>query len=452
MGVLSKSKVECGLQLWLVCESLKRSNGETMNISKWPPRILVILCLLIPWAVGAEQPAAGKPTIEVLHFWHSPGEQNSLKIIKDSIVKEGGAWHESIFSSMDEERREAVSRIASGFPPTSLQWHAGPELQLLADLDIIRDLSQIATEQQWHKLLSPIVLESVSINGQPFAVPTNIHGDNWAWYNAQIYRLLNLDYPQNWDEFLTQAQTIKDAGYWPLVVGTEPWHSRMLFNAVLIGIGGNKEYLQLEKGDAEAAKSKTVLDAFVMMSKLREYAIPFDSSKMIYSHDAARHVMDGKAAVLIMGDWIKSEFIIAGKEFQKDFHCDLAPGNASTMLVVVDAFVFPKSNNDEELVASNMLIDHMLRPEVQRKFSKRKGAIPARLDINMDGFDQCAQLAMKMLSSPESQLPAPPLIAKDVVFIAMDTIIDEFWNNKEMTPQKAVTALYRDLAAIKDMK
>ncbi|MEZ5592930.1 MAG: ABC transporter substrate-binding protein, partial [Gammaproteobacteria bacterium] len=269
------------------------------------------------------------------------------------------------------------------------------------------------------------------------------HGENWAWYNRAIYRQLNLAYPRNWNEFLLQAPRIKAAGYLPLAIGASGWQLRILFTDILIGIGGRKTYLQLISGNRAGLNPAMLLQTMQILGALRQYSPP-DGSELRWD-EATRLVINDQAAVQFMGDWAKSEFLAAGKIVGQDFDCQLAPGNGLAYVTVIDAFAFAKTTDLRQQAAQRLIAEHILSPEIQHAFSLVKGSIPVNKNVDMDGFDHCAQIGIKIIRDDNAVVPAPSLVAAHVQSGALGANLTEFWRDSMMSPEQAVQQLVTDL-------
>src|SRR6185295_19098840 len=92
---------------------------------------------------------------------------------------------------------------------------------------------------------------------------------------------------------------------------------------------------------------------------------------------AVKLVIDGKAAMNIMGDWADGEFVHA-KKTAADYEGIPAPNNKGSFLLVSDGFALPlKAPNAEN--AKNWLLLTTSK-EAQETFNINKGSICSRTD------------------------------------------------------------------------
>jgi glucose/mannose transport system substrate-binding protein len=156
--------------------------------------------------------------------------------------------------------------------------------------------------------------------------------------------------------------------------------------------GGPKFYNDaLVKLDPKALGSKTMEKAFDQLRALRGMVDPNFPGRDW--NLATSMVINGKAAMQIMGDWAKGEFANAGKKPGVDYLCMRYPGTQGDFIFVTDQFATFKAGGDRQ-AGQYAFAEAVMDPKVQAQFNQIKGAVPARLDVPADGFDECGQKSM----------------------------------------------------------
>ena len=396
-------------------------------------RILAAALGLATAVALSPQKAIAEPVFaELLHYWRSAGERAALDVVAREFEARGGEWSETVENSSTLVREQARNRVVAGFPPTAIHGTSGHEIQDWAELGIANDLSGIAAEGGWSEVMPPQLIDQISVDGKVVVLPMNIHGLNWGWYNAAIYRELNLDLPHSWEEFFAQAPIIQEAGYVPLAIGRQTWQVRTLFASVLAGVGGNDFYRELfDEQSTEALASETMRRVAETMAELRKWAK--SDEPVDHWADATAQVINGKAAVQFIGDWAKGEFFRAGKVLNEDFFCRLAPGTDNSYVVGVDVFALGRTDDPVELEAQSMLANVMLDPQVQLEFAQLKGAIPVRNDVDVSVLDECAQVGLATMSVPENYLDTPHYAIPKFGNHGLINEVGEFFLNDDIT-------------------
>ncbi|KJV11082.1 sugar ABC transporter substrate-binding protein [Elstera litoralis] len=401
----------------------------TMNT----PRLAALAAaLLLTTGLGTAQ----AQTAEVLHWWTSGGESAALATIRAAYTAKGGVWQDTPIAGGGNARAAAVNRMIGGKPPTVFQYSVGLQLLELADQGLLNDIDDVAQVGNWDKALPPLIANISKYKGKYIAAPVNIHGENWMFYNFDALKKAGVEVPKTWADFLAAAPKLKAAGIIPLALGGEPWQERILFNSVLLGVGGREHYAKVYgKLDKAAMGTDTMLDVFKTVAALRP--LVDESSPGRKWNETAGMVMKGTAAFQFMGDWAKGEMVAAKLEPGKDIGCALAPAKDTAYIMTVDAFAFSNVKDAPSKGAQTLMATVMMDPATQAAFSKRKGSIPSRLDVPDIGFDSCAKVAINTLKDPATHLVSTGLFGvPSAVSGAIDDAISQFWNNKAMTPEQ----------------
>jgi glucose/mannose transport system substrate-binding protein len=336
---------------------------------------------------------ADNKTVEVMHWWTSGGEAKALGVLKDGLKQRGFTWKDAPIAGGGGEAARTVlkARVASGNPPDAIQM-LGFTIPEYAEQDYLANLDSLATKEGWDKVVPAPIQRFSKYQEHWVAVPVDIHRTNWIWANKKIFDDLHLTPPQTFDQLVADAAVIRKAGYVPLAHGGQPWQEATIFDSAVMSAGGPKFYTQaLVNLDPSALGSKTMEKAFDQMRALRGMVDPNFPGRDW--NLATAMVINGKAAMQIMGDWARGEFVSAGKKAGADYLCFQYPGTQGDFIFNTDQFATFKKGDaaspGEEAFASTVMDKGN-----QAKFNQIKGAIPARLDVPADGFDECGQKSM----------------------------------------------------------
>jgi glucose/mannose transport system substrate-binding protein len=384
---------------------------------------------------------------EVLHFWTSPGEAQSIAELKALIAERGHTWKD--FAVIGGGGQNAMAtlrqRVLAGQPPASASIK-GPAIQEWAAANALANLDSMAEFDHWDKVLPAVVKGHVKHNGHYVAVPVNIHRSNVLWTSAEVLRKSGVKAnPANLAEFMAAAEKVKSAGYVALAHGGQPWQDFVLFESVAIGVGGpdfyRRAFVQLEPAALAGAEMRRSLDTF---RRLKAYT---DDKSPGRAWDATTDlVIKDKAAFQVMGDWAKGEFIAAGRRAGADFFCApaLVPGPAFSY--VIDTFAMFQLKNWEAQKAQGYLAYVLLGAKFQDRFNKRKGSIPARMDLPLDEFDDCAKAARSDFQASEAAQLLVPSVAIGMapgtaIQTQLQSIVSSFWSNDGLSVNDTISRL-----------
>ncbi len=384
--------------------------------------------------------------VEVLHWWTSGGEAKSVAELKRLLEAKGDTWKDFAVAGGGGESAMTVlkSRVVSGNPPTAAQIK-GPSIQEWGDEGVLADLDSLAKTEGWDGLLPGVVSDVMKYNGKYVAVPVNVHRVNWMWVNPEVFSKSGATVPKTWDEFFIAAEKIKAAGFTAVAHGGQPWQDATTFETVVLGIAGadfyRKAFVDL---DPTAINSDTMVKALETFKKIKQY-----TDKGAPGRDwnlATSMIIKGEAGMQIMGDWAKGEFTAAGKAPGKDFVCMPAPGTNDAFTFNIDSFVMFALDDDNAGTGQQHLASTILSPEFQEIFNLNKGSIPARLNLSMDKFDDCAKLSSTDFVATSKANTLVPSMAHGMSMFssvqgAVYDTVTAFYNSDDMTAKDTATKM-----------
>ncbi len=383
--------------------------------------------------------------VEVLHWWTSGGEAKSVAELKKMLEAKGDKWKDFAVAGGGGENAMTVlkSRVVSGNPPTAAQIK-GPSIQEWAQEGVTASVDDVAKPGKWDSLLPVVVSNVMKYKGNYVAVPVNVHRVNWMWVNPEVFKKAGATVPKTWDEFPAAAEKLQKAGFVPVAHGGQPWQDFTVFESVVLGVGGPDFYDKaLVKLDPAALGSPTMEKAFATLRTVRKYV-----DKDFANRDwnlATAMIINGKAGMQFMGDWAKGEFAAAGKKPGVDYLCTDAPGTANAFTFNIDSFVMFAQKTADAKKGQADLATAIMSPEFQEVFNLNKGSIPARLDVKLDKFDDCAKKSNADFVATAKKGSLVPSIAHGMAVSAatagaMQDVVTQFFNS-DMEPKAAVAKL-----------
>jgi len=381
---------------------------------------------------------------DVIHWWTSGGESRAVAVFAEEYRRRGGTWLDSAVVGGPAARASAINRIAGGNPPTAMQWNNMVSLGQLADQGLLANLDRVAARGRWAEALPPVLYERIRRGGHVVAAPVNIMGINLMFYSTRIFADLGLQVPTNWDEFFVAADRIKAAGLIPLAIGGQPFQYVSVFSNVVLGLGGVDLYRQVYVDhDRRAAGSPTMVRVFEVMRRLTNYIDGASPNRRW--NDTSLLVQNNRAAMQIIGDYAKGEFLAAGLTPGREFGCAPAPGTAGYFMFAVDTFAFPRNDRGDQPEARELLAEVLMDPQVQIVFNRNKGALPARRDVRMTPLDACSEIGEAIVANaPDRLVPAIGVVFDVDADGQIGDLLSRFWSDPRVTPAQAA----REFASI----
>ena len=396
-------------------------------------------------ATAALSAQAGE--VEVLHYWTSGGEAKSAAELKKIMQAKGHVWKDFAVAGGGGDAAATVlkSRVVSGNPPSAAQIK-GPAIQQWAGEGVLANLDATAKAENWDALLPKVVADGMKYKGNYVAVPVNVHRVTWIWANPDVLKKAGVaGMPKTFDEFFAAADKIKAAGLIAVAHGGQNWQDFTTFESVMLGVGGTRFYNDaMVKLDPTALGSDAMKKSLETFRKIKSYTDPASSGRDWNLTTAM--VMQGKAGFQFMGDWAKGEFVAAGKVPGKDFLCAAAPGTASAFTYNIDSFAMFKLKAADAQKAQGELAAVIMGEPFQEVFNLNKGSIPARLNMKLDKFDDCAKQSSKDFVDTAKTGGLVPSIAHGMAVSpaiegAMKDAVSQFWNNEKITVADAMKTI-----------
>ena len=385
--------------------------------------------------------------VEVLHYWTSGGEAQSVQELKAMMTARGHSWKDfSVVGGAGENAMETLKqRVLEGRAPAAALIK-GPAIQEWAELNALTSLDSMALFDKWDDVLPKVVADQMKHKGHYVAVPVNVHRVNWLWANSAVLKKAGVTaMPRTWDDFFAAADKIRGAGLVPLAHGGQDWQDFTVFETVALGVGGpefyDKALLKLDKTAIASDAMKKTLETF---RRLKTYVD--DKAPGRDWNIATDMVIKGKAGFQFMGDWAKGEFLAAKQQPGKDFTCTPAPGTANAYTFNVDSFAMFQLKSWEAQKAQGYLAYLLMGKDFQERFNLRKGSIPVHLNLNMDKFDECAKRSNVDFAATAKAGTLVPSVAHGMALStaqqkAMRAAVSEFWNTDSMSVGDAIARL-----------
>lgn len=382
--------------------------------------------------------------LEVLHFWDVGDDARAVDVLKSTLQRQGHTWKD--FAVTADANGFPLfllrSRVQSGNPPAAAQVKA-PVIQQWAREGALANLDATARAGQWDAVLPRVVSDAMKYKGSYVAVPANIHRINWLWINTRILKRANAQVPVTWDDFFAAADAMKRAGYIAVTHGGQPWQDFLLFENVVLGVGGpefyRKAFVALDPGALAGPVMEQALQTFRRIKPYTDVAAMGRNWNV-----AASRLANGEAGMQFMGDWAKPIFQTAQRSGRLEFACVPAPGTAKAYAYTVDSFALFKVNSPAKTRAQQDFAADLLAPGVQEAFNLVKGSIPVRQGVDLTKFDRCAKqsaAAFEAASRGGTLVPSISMTLPPAVEDAMREAVSAYWHDDRITARATMQRL-----------
>jgi glucose/mannose transport system substrate-binding protein len=366
--------------------------------------------------LGCGAPARSGVRLEAYSWWVRTSERHALQSVLDlynSAHDDSEVFNPNKDATdADDVRRTLTARLLAGAPPSTFQANVGSDLLRWTVVDTAdgNGASRIAPLGELYvrarlldDLPEPLKNELFSgLDGQPYAVPLDIHRLNVLYYNTQNLATFQANYGQSFlDPNVLCPPSLKLGPASPgaklsvrIALGTKDSFALVLFalESVLPAIAGAGLYDGLFRGHARGDWTPPVRQAlrcvqYLSRSFFRDESWP----------DALAEVQAGRADFSVMGDWSNGELKSAFDQGTVD--AVPFPGSEGTFVFTSDTFPLPL--NAPYRSETEAFLDTLASPNAQRRFSADKGSIPARQNIDLTVLGPRALATAADFNSPE---------------------------------------------------
>ncbi|MQQ99747.1 ABC transporter substrate-binding protein [Glaciimonas soli] len=391
-------------------------------------------------------------SLHVLHWWTSASERQAADVIVNKLAQENVIWQDVAIPGGAGLGASKVlkSMVLAGKAPEVTQLN-GVVFGEWADLGLLLELDNVATQGNWQKTLFPTVWSLIEIRNHVVAAPLGIHRINVLFYNQKIFARLGLTPPKTWADFDQVARQLKQAGITPLAQSSEAWQVATLFENLVLAESGPAYYRQLfVELDPRAYGDARLQHALKRLRALKQW-MPTPIKEGSWP-EMTRQFADGKAGMFVMGDWAKGELMAWNQVPDVDFGCSTVPGTAAYHLYSVDTLAMFAGDYTHQ-PAQEKLAQLLMSPTVQADYNRYKGAIPVVRMPNLAKMDSCAIASWRSFSQGAA-FQAPSLVHRMAANeTAKDAIIGEvrryFMDDtiSEADTQRRLSAIARTMSS-----
>lgn len=330
--------------------------------------------------------------LEIFSWWTAGGEKeglNSLYRTFNQLYPDTLTVNATVSGGAGINAKLVLkTRMLSGNPPDSFQVHAGSELiDTWVKSKYLKPLTDLWEEEGWFATYPQELINMVTYQGEIYAVPINIHRSNLVWYNKSIFDKLKIEPPGTLTDFFKVAQIIQSKGIIPLAIASKhKWPVSHLFESILVGTGGYDFYQNLIKGKI-SWKDERVKNSLKLLRDIMQY-VNTDHSSLCWD-EACQMVLEGKAAMTVMGTWAQGYFLTNGGKPGIDFNAIPPFGSQDVFIFVCDTFGLPRMAPHPE--NARRWLKMVGSREAQKHANLKFGSIPARYDIPLDDYTLISQ-------------------------------------------------------------
>ena len=279
--------------------------------------ILALLCILLLFSLagcsrkGAAPPAeSGVELSVVTSYGRDDGNRKSFEAAVASYeAKTGNRVIDGSSTSNEEWKNKVLTDFMTGSEPDVLFYFTNVDAEPFINAGRVVSIEEIREEYPDYATNMKEAMMAVAADGRHYAVPSSGYWEN-LFVNRRVLEACGLPLPgpdYRWEEFLSDCERIREAGYTPLACSLfEIPH--YLFEFTVLNNGTLAEHLKVPHLDAQGrlvrdACAESWIAAIEDIRALYEAHYLPENTLTATDAETVALFAEGKAAFLIDGSW-----------------------------------------------------------------------------------------------------------------------------------------------------
>ena len=256
-------------------------------------------------ALAFALPAQADTTVKWLHIASNPAEAAMMQSAADEYMSGNpGIKVELQYLENEAFKSKLTTLLQSPDAPDIFYSWGGGVLEEQVKSGVLREVGDVLTPD-YQKEVGPAGINAFTVNGKLYGIAQHV-SEVTFWYNKALFKQADLDpaIMNTWDGFLAGVKKLKAAGITPIALGGgDKWPAHFYWAYLAVRMGGQKAFDAARSGQGDGFMAQPFIDAG---NKLLELAAlkPFQDGFQSTVHLEQEGIFgDGKAAMMLMGDW-----------------------------------------------------------------------------------------------------------------------------------------------------
>ena len=298
-----------------------------------------------------------------------------------------------------------MSSVRTALPtnkaPELFTWWSDFRMKPLIDAGLLEDVTVLWDNRKDE--YDPAFRKAFESEGKVFGVPTNLA--YWVvYYSIPVFEKLGLKEPQTWDEFIAICDTLKKNDIVPLGSTVQGrWPTFIYFEDLMIRTNPDfYEDLMIGKAKYSDEPSRKV---FTLWKEMINKGYFTDPSTDIFG-DFPRLLAQGKAGMILIGNWYEGQLMAAGLTVGKDVGAFILPSIDSNIgnVIIYEAAPMLVGKNAPGKEPAMKIAEWWMKPETQYQWCKLLGFVPSNKKTSTDFLSVPMQNVVKQISEKHYRL------------------------------------------------
>jgi len=332
---------------------------------------------------GPDEQIGGR--LEVAAVW-TGAEQESFQKVLDEFTDRTGT--EVTFTSTGDRIATVLrTRIEGGEPPEIAILPQPGLMNDLVEQDALEPIDDIVGEQieeSW----APDWRELGSADDTLYGLFFKGANKSTVWYNVPAFEEAEVSPPETWEEFITAAETLRDAGTTPIAIGGGAgWVLTDWFENIYLRTAGPESYDQLTSHEIPWTDESVTEALGVFGEILEDDALTLEEPSTVSFEESVDAVLsdDPDAAMVFEGDFVPgatdaAKAAAAGEDYDF-FEFPSIDGSEAAVVGGGDMVVMLESTPQAEA-----LLEFLATPEAAEIWAAEGGFASPNREVGADAY------------------------------------------------------------------
>lgn len=233
------------------------------------------------------------------------------------------------YASGEAFHQKFQAMAASGQIPDMFTTYVGKRTAYITETGLVLDLNSYLTDR-FKDSFNPATWESQGENGEIYTIPPSMAVCHVFYANTAILEELGLKFPESYSELLSQVDTIRNAGYYPVSMGNkDQWVVNSWLLSALVDRTGGKEWFSAAKNGKALFTDAPFVKALQIVDEMNKKNVFSPGVNQMSNTEADQEFYQQKSVYLIDAGWRTSAMVtILTPELQDAVYMGVFPAIA----------------------------------------------------------------------------------------------------------------------------
>jgi raffinose/stachyose/melibiose transport system substrate-binding protein len=290
--------------------------------------LILLLSSTLAWAGGDQEKGNGKIVLST-YFQIDPA--NPQYEGHNEVMKAFAAAHPEIefkheYATGESFHQKFQAMAASGRMPDVFTTYVGKRTAYITETGKVLDL-RAYLDDAFMKSFNPAAWEAQGSEGEIYTIPPSMAVCHVMYANTKILDELGLSFPKSYKELLSQVDTIKKAGYYPVSLGNkDQWPVNSWLLSALVDRMGGKEWFQKAMVGKASFTDEPFVRSLEIVKEMVDKGVFSPGVNQMSNTEADQEFYQGKSVYLIDAGWRTSAMTTSlPQDFQNAVYMGVFP-------------------------------------------------------------------------------------------------------------------------------